>query len=240
MVSLIQKIQGIPEAFRINLPAPVACLHIRILRRVQSEERLPAVFHFRTADGIAHVIAESNVIHAAFFQAGKVFLCHVQSHIVLSAERLHIRRILSEYMQVAVIIQPVFHGSQSSQLILRRTGPRIERYHGKHAADLEIRIDLMPQLHDSGACDHLVMDCLLKHCLDILVLFVTDSGIGPCSPSVFHISLIVDLIKGHPVFYLVPVTPHHCFGKTDKEIDQLPAAPSAVFRYQMVGHLKMA
>ena len=66
LVPLIQQIQRIAQALGVDLPSPVAGLHVRVLSQIETVGDLHAVFHFHGTDGIAHVIAEPDVIHAAF------------------------------------------------------------------------------------------------------------------------------------------------------------------------------
>ena len=54
-----------------------------------------------------------------------------------------------------------------------------------------------------------------------------------------EVSLVVDLIEGHPVlhFMLIALEDHFC--KTNEKVDQLTVAPAAVFRHQVERHLEV-
>ncbi|MOA25100.1 hypothetical protein D3C78_1458070 [compost metagenome] len=75
--------------------------------------------------------------------------------------------------------------------------------------------------------------------LAIFTRLILQTGVGKGREIFVEISLIVDLIKRHPVlhFVLVALKGHRC--ETHKEIDQLAITPAAVFSDQMVGHLKV-
>ena len=141
-------------------------------------------------------------------------------------------------MNIGVII-PFLHGFLGHQHILRLTGGRVNGTHGDHAPDLEIRVDLVSGLHRQSAGNQLIVSCLVHDLLFVVSLLVADAGITVNTQFLLVIGLVVDLIKGHPVFYfvLVPLKAGH--GKPQEKVNALPVPKPAVLLHQMEGHLKM-
>ncbi|MOA01915.1 hypothetical protein D3C78_1213420 [compost metagenome] len=83
------------------------------------------------------------------------------------------------------------------------------------------------------------MRCLEHYRLAVFARLILQTGVGKRREIFVEICLIVDLVERHPVFHFVLVAfkRHRC--ETHKEIDQLAITPSAVFRDQMIGHLKV-
>ncbi len=53
------------------------------------------------------------------------------------------------------------------------------------------------------------------------------------------VALVVDLVKGHPVFHFVPIALEDHFGEAHKEIDHFTIGPAAVLLHQVQGHLEV-
>ena len=53
------------------------------------------------------------------------------------------------------------------------------------------------------------------------------------------VTLVVDLIEGHPVFDLVLIALKNDFSKTDKEIDDFTIGPATVLLNQVQRHFKV-
>ena len=53
------------------------------------------------------------------------------------------------------------------------------------------------------------------------------------------VALVIDLVKGHPVFHFVLIALEDHFGEAYKEIDHFAVGPAAVLLYQMQRHFKV-
>ena len=53
------------------------------------------------------------------------------------------------------------------------------------------------------------------------------------------VTLVIDLVKGHPVFHFVLIALKDNFGEAHKEIDHFAVGPTAVLLYQMQRHFKV-
>ena len=136
-------------------------------------------------------------------------------------------------------IKSFMHTLSSCHDIVRITGIWIKWNERTHTSNLEVRVDLMAFLYDHCTCDHLVMCRLVHSFFLIFVLRKQNSGIGPAKDIRGSITLVIDLIERHPVFYFIFVTLHDSHSKTYKEINDFAVDPSTVLFCKMIRHLEM-
>ena len=66
-----------------------------------------------------------------------------------------------------------------------------------------------------------------------------DTGVGICHHGPCNIQLVVDLIKGHPIFHFSPIPLKHRFAVFEEEINQAAVFPSTIPADQMIWHFKV-
>ncbi|CAH0322832.1 hypothetical protein SRABI106_04440 [Rahnella aquatilis] len=123
--------------------------------------------------------------------------------------------------------------------VVRMAGERIERHHGDHAANLKIRVDVMAKFHHFSAGHELMMQHLIHRLFRIFLLGKYHAGAAITEQRIFPVTLVIDLVEGHPVFHFAFVTLHHHLAETHKEIDDLTVFPAAVFLHQMPRHFEV-
>ena len=237
LIALLQHVQGIAEAYRVNLPAPVICLHKRILHFLAHV----TIFLGVKSAGKAHVVGEGQIVNLAFFQKLQI----ARLHLDIGAETLpllqDVARIMSPALHICKDEGPI-HFLQGSHLVKRcRTG-RIYRAYSHHAADVHVRVNLVP-LNDCHSGSHeLVMSSLIHDLIPVLALLIAEAGILK-SVMVAHaaddLTLIVNLVEGHPVLYLVLVTLKADLGIAHEKLNHLAVAPAAILIGKMQRNLKM-
>ena len=136
-------------------------------------------------------------------------------------------------------IKPIVHTLRGRHDILWITRVWINWDHGAHAADLKVGVNRMPFLDHGSSSHKLVVDGLIHGLPGAVKLGKPDSGAGPAKDIKGGVALVVDFIKGHPVFYFFLVSIHHCDSVTHKTVQRVSAQPTIVMFGQMVGHLKV-
>ena len=98
----------------------------------------------------------------------------------------------------------------------------------------------MTCLHRQSAGNQLIVGRLVHNLFPVIPFLVANARVAVNAQFFLVISLIVNLIKGHPVFHfiLIPVKAGH--RKPHEKVNALPIAESAVFLHKMQRHLKMA
>ena len=170
LVALIHDIQGIPEAYRIDLPTPVGCLYIRILDGVRCRASYGLDFRYNTAlNRVRHIVAEANVVYNAFSQDFLILRLHVRG----VAFPLPCLFGIGSVMTAAVDVHEVefsVHRLIGQHDIIRIAGVGIYGNKGAHTANLEIGIDLMTLFDDQRGSYQLMVGCLIKRFFGILEL----------------------------------------------------------------------
>ena len=236
----MQSDQGVPQARRIDLPAPVALVHIGVVHRigetaVQAGCGAPPPLG---PDRIGHIVAEAKVVGPPLRQDCFIPRFHGDPAALPLPLPPGKGRIVPPDLNVREI-KPLVHALHGRHHIVRMTGVGVHGHKGAHASDLEFRIDLMARPDRGGAGHKLVVDRLVHGLPGALQLRKADSGAGPAEQVQAGVALVVDLIEGHPVPDLVLVPLHHRGGIADKALQRVPAQPAAVVPGQVIGHLKV-
>ena len=112
--------------------------------------------------------------------------------------------------------EALFHLLEGSQLVTGTAGFRIYRAHGEHAANLEIRINLVAFDNGLGRSEEFVMCDLEQGSVFVLVLAVEDAAVGEGRKGHVDFTLVVDFVEGHPEFDFVFVAFEAGYGKADE------------------------
>ncbi len=240
LIALIQDIQRIAQALRVNGPSPFRRLGVGIFHRVRAAGFHPFRYvHIRLGiDRIGHIVGKSDIVHGALRQDLLILRLHPDLIALPLQQLFRVSRIMSPAVDIGEEITHV-HFLHRQHHIRRTAGKRIDGHHGNHAADLEIRIDLMPQLHRTGGRHQLMMCRLIHGLLRFLILRKNHAGIGPSVNVVLIVHLVVDLIEGHPVFHFIFIPFEADLCKPHKEINDPAVHPAAVRLRQMQRHLEM-
>ena len=240
LIAVVDFVQGIAQSFRVDLPAPVAGLQIRI---VDAADQVSAGSsqHFRI-HGLtyAHVITERKEIHRAFPQDFIVPRLLFNDDIFFLKEPFRVRRIISSHVDIRY--KPVHppHHLLIFQHIVGIAGIRITCSKQGHISHLELRIFFMGKLHCFWAGHKLMVERLIadlnlvRHCLrrPAVAFYRTEGQNRPhrhCTG--------VDPIECQPVFYFIPVALKDRFAVTHKAVDHFARIPSVVFFHKPVGDL---
>ena len=108
--------------------------------------------------------------------------------------------------------------------IFRMAGVRITVMICEHASEFVFRIYFMSHFNCKGACNKLMMHCLVARLL-VVVSFIEHSGAEYSSE---RLGEHIDLVEGQPVFHPAFVTFKKHFRKAQVEVNQFPVFPSAV------------
>ena len=238
LVALLQHVQYIAQAYRIDGPSPVGFLDVGILYAL-SEASLERLEVFLDGSGhMAHVVAESIVVHFARCEDVQIPVLHLDL-VALALPLLDdVGGIVPACLHIAEE-EGLVHFLERRDLVHRAAGLGIGRGHGEHAANLEIGVDLV-SLDDRLRGGH---EFMVRHLIEdgiaILVVAIDNARIGEGSKVKVHVALVVDLIERHPVLdlVLVPLEADHC--EPHEEVHQLAVPPAAVFGHQMIGQLEM-
>ena len=113
--------------------------------------------------------------------------------------------------------EALFHLFEGSQLVAGTAGFRIYRAHGQHAANLEVRIDLVAFDNGFGRSEEFMVCDLEQGSVFVLVFAIEDAAVGEGGKGYVDFALIVDLVEGHPEFYIVFVTLEAGYGEADEK-----------------------
>ncbi len=238
LVVIPEPVEGVAKPHRVNLPAPVRFLHVRVRDQALALVVVQLRVVRRRFGGERHVVAEPDVIHAALRQRHFIFFGDIQREAATFKVVEQMLRILAAHVNVG---EPVatMHGVHRHHHIVRGTGQRIDGAHGNHAADLQRRVDLAPRLHRQGTGHQLIVRRLEHHRLAIFSRRIFQPGVGKRRKVFVEVGLVVDLVKGHPVLHFMLVALKNDLREANKEVDQLTVAPAAVFRHQVERHLEV-
>ena len=234
LITLLQEVQGIAEAYRVNLPAPVIGLDERILLLPAQMADIGLII----LSSKGHIVGEGDIINSALLDNLQILRLHPD----IGAETLpllqDVARVMAPAMHIRKHIGPV-HLLQSRNLILRSSRGRIGRAESNHAANLEIRIDFVPLNHCHGGSHKLIVGRLVHNLISVLPFLVQKAGIGKGQKRALRVALIIDFVEGHPVLNLVLVTLKAYLGKAHKELNHPAVAPAAVLVGQVQRNLEM-
>ena len=238
LVVIPEPVEGVAQPHRVNLPAPVRFLHVRVRDQALALVIVQLRVVRRRLGGEGHIIAKPDVIHAALRQRDFIFFGDIQREAATFKVVEQMLRILTAHMDVGEPVAAV-HGVHRHHHVVRRAGQRVDGAHGNHAADLQGRVNLAPRLHRQGAGHQFIVRGLEHHRLTIFTRRVLQPGVGKRRKIFMEVGLVVDLVKGHPVLDFMLIALENHFRKTNEEVDQLTVAPAAVFRDQVERHLEV-
>ncbi|CCJ89732.1 hypothetical protein BN132_1660 [Cronobacter turicensis 564] len=237
LITLVKLTQRVTQADRVNLPAPVRRFHMRVWHAtLKTAERIAATaFGF---NGVGHVIAETQIIAAAFTQNRIIARFHLDVKAATLPLVQHVRRVIATQLHIGKHIT-LAHRFLRIHHVFGLAGERVERHHRQHAADFHHRVNTMADFHRHGACHELMMQHLVHRLFRVVVLGVDDAGTAVAKQRRAPVALVIDLIKGHPVFDLIFVALEHHLGEADKEIHHFAVRPAAILLHQMQRHFKV-
>ncbi|MOA01916.1 hypothetical protein D3C78_1213430 [compost metagenome] len=114
-----EPVQGITQPNRINLPAPVGFLHIRVRNQAFAFVVVQLRVIWRRFSGERHVIAETDIIHTALLQRSKIVGCDVQLKAATFKVVEQVLRVFSTDMHIGEPVAPV-HGVHRHHDVVRR------------------------------------------------------------------------------------------------------------------------
>ena len=169
-IALVQSVQRVSETHRVDRPAPVGDLHIGIGHgmRVAADDHRAGLLYFGLYC-VGHIVTETDVVHGSLGQDLRVAFFHSGRGPFSLPLLISIGTIVASAHDVGEDISFV-HSFHSLHDIFRITGIGIERNEAEHAADLEIRIDLMALLYDDRGSHHFIVGRLIERLLGILKL----------------------------------------------------------------------
>src|SRR5699024_10790295 len=156
--------QGVAQAHRVDLPAPVRRFDIGVADKVGAFAVLIVGIVVLVLDGKGHVVAEADVIDAALLQGGQVLAGHVHLPALALPVGKDIGRIEPFGVDVHVI-EAALHGPFGHHDVLGLAGGGIDGGHGDHTADLVGGVDLVAGLDRQGAGHQLVVGGLVHQAL---------------------------------------------------------------------------
>ena len=170
LIALIHDIQGIPEAYRIDLPTPVGCLYIRILDGVRCRASYSLDFRYNTAlNCVRHIVAEADIVYNAFGQDLLILRLHVRGVAFPLPCLFGIGSVMTAAVDVQEV-EPAVHCLVSQHDVIRIAGVGIYGNKGAHTADPEVGIDLMTLFDDQRGSYQLMVGYLIKRLFGILEL----------------------------------------------------------------------
>ena len=238
--ALVHLAQRVAQADRIDLPAPVGGLDVRV-----GHQPVEAVLHrvergALRADGYGHVVAQGDVVDDAVLDSVEVARLHCDVDAVTLPPLEQVARILAVHVHVAEQVA-LAHLLLGEHDVVRAASLRIDRHEGEHAADLEVRVDLASALDRDGRGDELVVNRLpdlLLHLVRGVVRVGDDAGVRVREDRRVHVHLVVDLVEGQPVGHQVLVALHHRGGEAHEAVDDL-AVGEAAHLGQVQGHFEV-
>ena len=141
-IALLQDIEHIAQSLRVNGPAPVGFLDVGVLDAYGKAtlQVFFAVFH--RGGYMAHVVAEGEIIDLALFENIQIGFAHLDMIALVFPEFQDVGRIMAAGLNIAEE-EALFHLFEGCNLVAGTAGFRIYRAHGQHAANLEVRINLV-------------------------------------------------------------------------------------------------
>ena len=251
-VSVMQKVQCVPKAVRIDLPAPIRGLQIGVLRVFDHVAcRHLRIRILRHAAGL--VIREGVQVDRSLLENLEVALLDEGGvNPVVLKELKGKLRILSADLHVAAQIVLEIVLSLESKHIGRIGRQRIYRDMADHIADDIIGVDLMAQLDCKRRREEFMvkrrvrfLQIALQLCqrdrvirADI-VLIHKPKAIQVADPALAHAG-DVDLIESQPVPDLSFITPKYSLRIAQEEVDGLPGIESVVLGHDIPRNLVVA
>ncbi len=131
------------------------------------------------------------------------------------------------------------HLFERGDLVAGVAGLGIHRRHGEHAADLEIRIDLVALDDGFRRGEEFMMCDLVERRKLVFAVFVDDAGVREGRERHIDVALVVDFVERHPELDFVLVARKAGDREAHEEVDELAAAPAAVFFHERERHLEV-
>ena len=224
--AVVQVIQQVTQAYRVDLPAKPAGFQIRIF---QSLQKIPADF-FRAAvmtGAVCHIVAQCAEIHFTLCQNCFILRLHFNVDVLLPEPASDIIRVPPPNHRISAEQILDLIGLLGQQHIVRVTGQRIIQHGSQHTAKPELRVDAASQHDCLRTGDKLMMQCLIAQ------LFGIDwiPEIAVDTSSCHHTKLdlcTVDFVKGEPIFHLALVPLEDGLAVTQIMSDHLPVRPAAL------------
>ena len=234
-IAVIQGIKSNPQSERIDLPAPVACLEIRIddcfKYRISAGMVLDDLRIGRRAAGT--VITEADVIDRSFLQCLQIFFRAVKNnpfllHTLPRPDRIGTTRLGID----KEIVVPVFFKPFPD--IVRIAGIRIVLTGRQHASHHRIRHHLVGHLHGFCACDKFIVRRLIFDLGRILAFFKDKTRAHKR-----QVQQHIDLVECDPVFNQILIVFKQHLAVLQVGIDHASVFPAAVPFDEFYRRIKM-
>ena len=237
-IALLQDVQGVAQADGVDGPAPVGFLEVRVV-----DARREAALAADEVRGVArrrfaHVVREREVIDIALGEDVEIAVLHLDVVAFVLPLLDDVGGIVAAHLHVAEEERFV-HLFERGDLVARIAGFGVHRRHGEHAADLEIRVDLVPFDDGFRRGEEFVMRDLVERCEAVFAFFVDDAGVRERREIDIDVALVVDLVERHPELDFVLVALKAGDGELHEEVDELAAAPAAVLLDECERHFEV-
>ena len=241
LIAVVDLVQGVAQALRVDLPAPVGALEVGVL----ATKGHVALRHLNVvrAHHVGHVVGERVEVHLAGSDVVHVALAHVELDAVLAPEAARVARVVAAYLHVGAIPVHATHLALAGQDVRRVARGGVAQDEAVHVAHLELRVHRVGETNHAPGRHKLVVErlvALLRRGLGLggRPLKATDHrGLE----EVAHVTgAAVDLVEREPVAHLVLVAVKDRGGVAHEEVDELAALPAVVLLHQGIGHLVVA
>ena len=223
LITVVQVVEGDVEAQRIDGPAPLALLQVGILGAGEGIA-LGAldIGVIGTGGATGAVIAKADEVDGVGGQDLAVLVRH--THIDSQTLELldGIGRVVATALDVDEEIVALVVELRLAH-IARTAAVGVVATCGKHAADLDLGVDLVGDLGCPRAGDELVVGCQVLDGLLVLALLKEQTGTHKR-----QVQDHIDLVKGKPVLHQTLVAGEDRGCKVLVEVDELAVAPAAV------------
>ena len=140
-------IESIAQTFWVNLPFPFRSLYEVIFNQIFSLYIVEVrVILSMGVNSKGHVVAKANIVNRARQQIFLILLAKVHLDSFSFPVFENMLRILTKCMHICKVIA-LLHSFHSHENILWIASSRINRAHGNHTTDLEVRIDFVTNLN---------------------------------------------------------------------------------------------
>ena len=195
LIAVVQVVEGNAEAQRIDGPAPLAFLEVRVLRARKRVALGPCGVGVRARRAARGVVAEGDEVDRVVGEDLLVLLGHpdvdAQALELLDGIGRVVAAALDIDKEVVVLVVELRRTN-----VLGAAAVRVVAAGGQHAADLDLRVDLVRDLGCPCARDQLVVSSEILDGFLVLALLKDQAGAHKR-----QVQNHVDLVEGEPVLH---------------------------------------
>ena len=223
LITVVQVVEGDTEAQRIDGPAPLALLQVGILGAGEGVALgLLDIGVVGTGRAAGAVVAKADEVDSV----GSQDLAILVGHAHIDAQALEFLERISRIIAAALNVDKevvVLVVELCLAHVARTAAVGVVATCGKHATDLDLRVDLVSDLGCPSAGDELVVGGQVLDGLLVLALLKDQTGTHKR-----QVQDHIDLVKGEPVFHQTLVAGKDRGREVLVEVDELAIAPAAV------------